>query len=531
MQIPSVSELFILKHDNINEWIPENILKKNNWKSFYESLFLIHNPSENTAKKWELVEFQRICFDELLTEQIAIRLAAPKPAEGLAIRNERKLANKLLSMLPFSLTDSQEAAIDDILNDMVSGKPMARLVQGDVASGKTIVAIIAALNAIESGFQCALLAPTGILARQHFEKISRYFSMLGLKTELLTANEKGKKRKEILLNIESGISKMLVGTHAILTDNVKFNKLGLVIIDEQHKFGVNQRLDLIDKGATPHILSMTATPIPRTVILSQYGDIALSSITEKPKGRLDIVTKAVPMSRIESVFEAISRIIRSGEKVYWVCQLIEESDKMDYTCVINRRDSLKQIFGEDVEMLHGRMKEDEKGLVFERFTTGKFHILVSTTVIEVGVDVHDATVIIIENAERFGLAQLHQLRGRVGRSDLQSYCILLYDERNTSKIAFERINTIKETDDGFAIAEKDLILRGGGEIFGTRQSGQKRYKTFDFNDPETQKNVYQLLKQASTLASEIINTNNLEQYTQLLKIFAKQNSENLKKSF
>jgi ATP-dependent DNA helicase RecG len=524
--------LIILNNNNINEWIPDNVLRENNWKSFYESLFLIHNPNKIVENKLNFPEYQRICFDELLAEQLAMRLATPKTKNGNVIKNEKNLIKKLKSFLPFNLTKAQIFVINEIFKDMESGTSMTRLIQGDVGSGKTIVAVISALYAIESGYQCALLAPTEILARQHLEKIGSYFCKLGIKTEILTSNETGKRRKDIIYNMGSGESKILIGTHAILQDEVKFNNLGLVIIDEQHRFGVNQRLRLIEKGNTPHILSMTATPIPRTMILSQYGDIDVSFIKEKPIGRKEIITKALRIARVNDIIDSIKRIISLGQKVYWICPLIEESEKVDYTCVINRLNYMKNSFGTDAEMLHGKMKSEEKRSIFEKFSSGDFHILISTTVIEVGVDIPDATVIIIENAEKFGLAQLHQLRGRVGRSSLQSYCVLLYDDKKLSKIASERINIMKKTNDGFIIAEKDLILRGGGEIFGTKQSGQKQYKTFDFEDSDSQKYIYPILKQAAKLATAIINdSDSIDKYETLLKIFNKHNSQNIKNSF
>lgn len=524
------SALNILQKSNIEEWIPEDILEANNFKSFYDSLFEIHNPQKIIENQLENIAIKRLSFDELLAEQLTIRLSNPKTKQGNIIKNEKKLISKLLVVLPFSLTHSQNKVISEIFNDMESGSPMTRLLQGDVGSGKTIVAIISALYAIESGFQCAILAPTEILARQHYKTINRYFEALNLHVELLTSNEKGKKRKEILESVQNGNANVLVGTHAIITDQVNFQNLGLVIVDEQHRFGVNQRLQLIEKGVSPHVLSMTATPIPRTIIMSLYGDIEVSSVTEKPVGRKEIITKAISTSKISEVVDSIKNITSKGEKVYWVCPLIEESSKTDYTCVINRFEYLKKSFGDEVLMLHGKMKPLEKQEIFKKFAEGNCNILVSTTVIEVGVDVPNASVIIIENAEKFGLAQLHQLRGRVGRSDIQSYCILLFEQK-CSDIARKRISILKETNDGFLISEEDLKLRGGGEILGTKQSGQKKYKIFDVEDPRNQKEIYKLLTSASKLASKIIASEDTSKYETLLEIFAPQNFENIKKSF
>ena len=520
----------ILENSAPQDWLNENLLKEHGWPSFVEAIKSIHNPTAIFESQFDDKARQRICFDELLAEQIAIRLSRTKSSKGIIIKNDKTLMNKLLNLLPFELTESQKKALKEIFADMESGKIMTRLLQGDVGSGKTIVAVLVALNAIESGYQCAFLAPTEILARQHYNTISSYLEKLGIQVELLTSNETGKLRTQILQNVSSGIAKILVGTHAIITDQVSFNNLGFVVIDEQHRFGVNQRLKLIEKGVAPHILSMTATPIPRTMILGLYGDIAVSSIMEKPTGRKDITTRALPMSRIEDVVKSLENILKNGEKVYWVCPLIEESDKTDYTCVINRTESLRGYFNDKVQMLHGKMAPFEKQEIFRKFKSGEANILVATTVIEVGVDVPDATVIIIENAEKFGLAQLHQLRGRVGRSHLQSYCILLHESK-ISQIAVERIKVIRESHDGFNIAEKDLLLRGGGEMFGTKQSGAKKYKSFDFADPKIQTTLYPFLKLASELATEIVQNHEVKKYEILLKIFAPENFANVKNSF
>ncbi len=524
------SALDILNKKQIEEWIPKDIMIRNSFKSFYESLKDIHFPKKIYKNKFEESGYRRLVFDELLAEQLVIRLASPKSKSGNVINNEKILINKLLEKLPFDLTDSQNEVLNDILSDMGKNKPMTRLLQGDVGSGKTIVALISILYAIESGYQCAVLAPTEILARQHFKNMKSYFDDLGLNIEILTSSEKGKKRTEILNNVKSGVCNLLVGTHAIIADKVEFNNLGFVVIDEQHRFGVNQRLNLIEKGVSPHVLSMTATPIPRTIIMSLYGDIEVSSIREKPKGRKDIITKAIPRSRMNDVINSINNIIQNNQKIYWICPLVEESEKLKYTCVINRYEYLKKYFPENVLMLHGKMKQKEKQEVFEKFENGECKILVSTTVIEVGVDVPEATTIIIENAEKFGLAQLHQLRGRVGRNDLQSFCVLLFEDK-ISHIAKERIQTIRNSNDGFEIAEKDLLLRGGGEILGTKQSGEKAYRTFDMKDPVIQSDIYNFLKQASDLATDIIKKEQIYNFKTLLKIFKPENFENIKLSF
>jgi ATP-dependent DNA helicase RecG len=519
-----------LDDGKIEDWLSDDVLLKNNFPRFKDALKDVHNPKGGHKFELETQARKRLCFDEILAEQINIRLFQPKGHPSFAIKNGRLLIKKLLSILDFELTESQNKVLFEVLNDMESSRGTLRLIQGDVGCGKTIVAILAALYAIESGYQCALLVPTEILARQHFRGISGYFTRLGIMSDVLTAAETGKTRRGILERVETGSTKMLVGTHAIITDQVTFKNLGLVIIDEQHRFGVGQRLKLIGKGVAPHIISMTATPIPRTMVMAMYGDIAVSSITEKPRNRTEIITTAIQMNKIPTVIESIRKIISKNQKVYWVCPLIEESLNTDYTCVIKRFSYLKDYFHNDVQMLYGKMKTSEKQEVFKNFKEGRTHILVSTTVIEVGVDVPDATVIVIENAEKFGLAQLHQLRGRVGRSSLQSFCVLMFDPK-LSQIALERIRVIKNSNDGFYIAEKDLILRGGGEIMGTKQSGQKKYKTFDAYLPENQFVIYETLKQTSKLASEIVNQKFGEQYKIFLAIYASENPVNIKQSF
>jgi ATP-dependent DNA helicase RecG len=524
-----------LKKVDVEDWLPESIRDQYKFPDFARALEDIHIPKCICTTQLETGARQRLCFDELLAEQIIMRLSNTTNKLGIPIKNNKELVNKLLAKLPFALTNSQNNAVGEIFQDMESGNPMARLLQGDVGSGKTIVATLSALNAIGSDYQCAIMAPTEILAQQHFKTISEYIHELEVPDEflyvgLLTGGEKGKRRNELCNNIASGVTKILIGTHAIISDQVVFQNLGLVIIDEQHRFGVEQRLRLIDKGRSPHVLSMTATPIPRTMILSLYGDISVSSITEKPYGRKEIITRAMQINKLDEVVAGLTGVIANDHKIYWICPLIEESSKTDYTCVINRLAFLKIHFGEDAQMLHGRMKSKEKDEIFRNFKNGTFHILVSTTVIEVGVDVPDATVIIIENAEKFGLAQLHQLRGRVGRSSLQSFCILLFDN-NITKVAAERIEVMRTSNDGFYIAEKDLSLRGGGEIFGTKQSGIKKYRTFDINDPDSQGEIYRLLRGASDLATRIVQVNKHEEYSLLLQIFASKNYKNARRSF
>ena len=534
--VTSVINLALTKlcNTNITEWLPQEILDKYNFYSFCGSLLAIHKPQISNFSLLNNVYRQRLCFDEIFAEQLAIQISKAKrikPIHASEIQKpSRELVKQLITTLPFKLTSEQLKAYNEITLDMSKTTPMHRLLQGDVGSGKTIIAILAMLHAIELGYQCAILAPTEILARQHLKLIQKYIDGTGVNISIITSNEKGRARKQILECVSSGITKILVGTHAIFNDKLAFKNLGLVVVDEQHRFGVGQRLALIEKGENPHILSMTATPIPRTTIMSMYGDIDTSSITQKPIGRKNIVTKAIGMDRIATLIEAIRRIIDKGQKVYWICPLIEDSEKLDYTCVIERFDYLFKHFNNEVDMLHGKMSTEEKRDVFDKFISGKTHVLVSTTVIEVGIDVSDATVIIIENAEKFGLAQLHQLRGRVGRSELQSYCMLLYD-KSCSHVAKQRIKIMTQTNDGFIIAEEDLKLRGGGEVYGTKQSEHKQYKTFNITSAMEQELINEYIITSNRIAKLAVQNGSVELYENCLKIFKPEFHENVKLSF
>ena len=520
-----------IKEYSLKEWIDVNILKSNNWVSFIDSLKRIHFPQSVDDITLRNRYKQRVAFDEMLSEQISLKLLKKySKIDGYIINNNDDLIENILKNLHFSLTDDQIKVLHEIFFDLRSGHSMTRLLQGDVGSGKTIVAFLTSLYVIDSGFQVAFLAPTEILAKQHFENWKKLLINCNkINIDILTSSKKGKLRQNLLKNLEDGSIDILVGTHAIISDNVNFKNLALVIIDEQHRFGVQQRLNLVKKGRNPHILSMTATPIPRTMLLSSYGDIDVSSIKMKPSGRKDIITRAVPISRISEIIESLNNIINKGQKIYWVCPIIEESEKLDYTCVYSRYEYLKNYFPDDVCMMHGKMKSDEKEKILENFRNGLHKIIVSTTIIEVGVDVPDAVVMIIENAEKFGLSQLHQLRGRVGRSELQSFCILLYDD-HINNIQRKRISIIKESNDGFFIAEQDLLLRGGGEILGLQQSGKKKYRTFDLYDHEYQDIIYKLMNQASEYASKIIRENREKEFELLLKIFKHDIIDNVKQS-
>ena len=528
--IYSINEkaLDILNISNIQEWLPEYIINKYNFYSFYKSLEKIHQPSNSKINLIDNIYRRRICFDELLAEQITIQMNKIQDNKCESINGSISILEEFINKLPFKLTLSQVNAINDIINDMKKGISMKRLLQGDVGSGKTIVAILAMLYVINNGYQCALLVPTEMLARQHYNNIINYLK--DVRIEIFTANEKGKLRKNIIDGVKDNTVKIIVGTHALFNSKLEFHNLGLVIVDEQHRFGVNQRLSLINKGNNPHILSMTATPIPRTIIMSMHGDIDVSSINNKPIGRKEIITTSLCTDKINELISAIRRILDRGEKVYWICPLIEDSEKLDYTCVIERYTFLKQFFGSNIEMLHGKMTANEKQQTFDKFNSSDVNLLVSTTVIEVGIDVPNATVIIIENAERFGLAQLHQLRGRVGRSSLQSYCILLYD-KHCSNISRQRIKIMCQTNDGFRISEYDLKFRGGGEINGIKQSGLRKYKTFDNSIPEDQQIINEYIIEANKLAKSIVQMNSVALYNDCLRIFKPNFSLNLNKSF
>lgn len=467
---------------DLPEWLDEYLMKQNNFVSFKQSLWRIHHPCKYEDLLPTSAERRRLAYDELLANQLSLAIVRErlKKQKGRALLSEGKLKQKLLQILPFELTAAQKKVIAEIEDDMRSDYRMQRLLQGDVGSGKTIVALITMLNAVECGFQAAIMAPTEILAQQHYESISEFCNKIGVKTALLTSNVKGKSRKLLLENLAKGEIQILIGTHALFTEDVEFQDLVYVIVDEQHRFGVKQRLNLSQKGNLCDILVMTATPIPRTLVLTQYGDMEYSKIDELPVGRKSVITTVMPLTKINDVVEALQRKLQNGTQAYWVCPLVEESEKIDLSAATERFKCLEKIFGTDVGLVHGKMKENEKNAVMEKFKNGRIKLLVSTTVIEVGVNVPAATVMIVEHAERFGLAQLHQLRGRIRRGTQASSCVLMYGYP-LSEVARTRLNTMKQTDDGFAIAEEDLKLRGGGEILGTRQSGFSNFKLADLN--------------------------------------------------
>lgn len=464
------------------EWLDERLMKQENFSSFKQSLWQAHHPQKYDDLSPNSSARRRLAYDELLANQLSLAIVRQrlKKQKGRSLSAKGDLKQKLLKNLPFELTSAQKRAIAEIENDMQSDYRMLRLLQGDVGSGKTIVALITMLNAVECGCQAAIMAPTEILAQQHHESISALCDKIGVKTALLTGNTKGKYRKQLLQDLANGDTQILIGTHALFTEDVTFRDLAYIIVDEQHRFGVKQRLSLSQKGYLCDVLVMTATPIPRTLVLTQYGDMEYSKIDELPIGRKPVTTTVMPLTKIHDVVAALERRLKDGTQAYWVCPLVEESEKIDLSAATERFESLQRIFGSEVGLIHGKMKESEKDAVMEEFKNGKLKLLVSTTVIEVGVNVPAATIMIVEHAERFGLAQLHQLRGRIKRGNQASSCILMYGYP-LSDIARQRLNTMKQTEDGFIIAEEDLKLRGGGEILGTRQSGFNSFKTADLS--------------------------------------------------
>ena len=431
-----------------------------------------HHPESEADLALTAPHIARLAYDELLASQLALALMREhqRRSTGKARHGDGRLRARLLAALPFTLTASQTQALADIESDLAKPERMLRLLQGDVGSGKTVVALLAAANVIEAGGQAAFMAPTELLVRQHARTIQPLADAAGLRMAVLTGRERGKERDAIVAGLADGSIDLLVGTHALFQSGVEFRDLALVVVDEQHRFGVHQRLALTAKGGATDVLVMTATPIPRTLVLTYYGDMDVSRLSEKPAGRRPIDTRTIPLSRLDEVVERIRAAVAGGAKAYWVCPLVEESEVLDVAAAEERFKMLTVEFGEIVGLVHGQMKAAARDAVMARFLAGEIQVLVATTVVEVGVDVADATIMVIEHAERFGLAQLHQLRGRVGRSDRPSVCLLLY-KMPLGEVARERLRIMRETEDGFRIAEEDLRLRGGGEILGTRQSG------------------------------------------------------------
>jgi ATP-dependent DNA helicase RecG len=459
------------------EWQDEAFCRQQRFPSFGEALTLLHRPMEPEDARPEAPAWSRLAYDEFLAGQLALALlrAHQRKMPGRGSSSEGLLRRRIVAALPYSLTLSQQRAVDDIVADLARPHRMVRLLQGDVGSGKTVVALLAAATVIEAGRQAALMAPTEILARQHLQTIVPLAEAAELRVAILTGRERGKEREETLAQLAAGDIDLLVGTHALFQEQVAFRDLALAIIDEQHRFGVHQRLALARKGEAVDLLVLTATPIPRTLVLAYFGDMEVSTLREKPAGRQPVDTRAVPLSRLDEVVAAVGRALTQDQRIYWVCPLVQESESSDLAAVEERFAALKKVFGEKVDLVHGRMRGGDKDRAMERFARGETRLLVATTVIEVGVDVPEATVMVIEHAERFGLAQLHQLRGRIGRGAKRSICLLLY-KAPLGETAKARLEILRETDDGFRIAEEDLRLRGEGDVLGTRQSGMPQFK-------------------------------------------------------
>jgi ATP-dependent DNA helicase RecG len=457
---------------DLPEWQDEAWLSRERLPPFAEALRQLHRPHEPHDIAPESLAWTRLAYDELLAGQLALALmrASMRRQAGRGSSSEGLLRARILKALPYALTHSQQKAVDDIINDLALPQRMLRLLQGDVGSGKTVVALAAAAAVIEAGRQAAVMAPTEILARQHLKTIAPLAKAAGIKVAILTGRERGPGRKEILDRLVLGDIDLLVGTHALFQEDVAFRDLALAVVDEQHRFGVHQRLALTQKGQAVDVLVLTATPIPRTLVLTYFGDMDISELREKPAGRQPIDTRTIPLERLEEVEDAIGRAITEGKRAYWVCPLVEESENSDLAAAQERYEELRRKFGGKVDLVHGKMKGADKDAAMARFAAGETQLLVATTVIEVGVDVPEATIIVIEHAERFGLAQIHQLRGRVGRGSDRSTCLLLY-RAPLGETAKARLAILRDTEDGFRIAEEDLRLRGEGDVLGTRQSG------------------------------------------------------------
>ena len=508
-----ISEQVINNLPIIEDWLEEKFIKENNLIGWSEGIKRLHNSKE--SKNNQSNSFRRLVFDELCANFLALsenRKRIKKNKIPKVFSNE--YSKKIIKNLSFNLTKSQIDVFEEINYDLLSGNRMFRIIQGDVGSGKTIVSLLSIINVVKSGYQCALMAPTEILAKQHYQLSKKIFKNT-IKTEFLTGKTEYKLRKNILSKLEDGDIDLLIGTHSLFQKKINFNKLGLVVIDEQHKFGVKQRSELAQKGGSNcDVLLMSATPIPRTMMMSLYGDMDISKITEKPAKRKRIVTLSKPEKKINEIWPFIKKQINEDNQIFWVCPLIEESAFLDYSSAKKKFEIINKKFPNKVGLIHGALEKEEKEKILNKFLKKEIFILVSTTVIEVGIDFPNANLIVIENANKFGLAQLHQLRGRVGRGEKQGTCILLFKDGLT-KNAIKRLKILKNSDDGFFIADEDLKLRGFGDLIGYQQSG---IKNFRFSDPVIHEDLFKLAeKYVFNIRDEI----NKKKYSFLLKLFDK----------
>ena len=509
-----ISEQVLNNLPTVQDWLNEDFVKKNNLIEWNQSIQNLHKSKD--AKNGQSKSFRRIVFDELCANFLTLSENRQRVKKNKLPKNfNNKNADLVIQNLPFELTLSQKKVIEEINLDLLSNKRMFRIIQGDVGSGKTIVSLLSIINVIKSGYQCALMSPTEILSKQHYELSKKIFKNINIEISFLTGKTDYKKRKEILSNIKDGKTKLLIGTHALFQKKINFKKLGLVVIDEQHKFGVKQRSDLAKKGGDEcDVLLMSATPIPRTMMMSLYGDMDVSKINEKPAKRKSIITLSKPEKKINELWPYIKKQIEINNQVFWVCPLINESTFLDFSSVKKKFEIINKKFPGKVGLVHGGLEKDEKEKILNEFLLKKISILVSTTVIEVGIDFPNANLIIIENANKFGLAQLHQLRGRVGRGEKQGTCILLF-KNGLSKNAIKRIKILKNSDDGFFIAEEDLKLRGFGDLIGYQQSGVKNFR---FADPVNHEDLFKL---AENFVKNNAIYKNQKKYTFLLKLFDK----------
>ena len=516
----NISEKVINSLPLVSDWLDTSFIKENNLLEWNKSIKRLH--SSKDAKNNKSLSFRRLVFDEICANFLTlaenrIRIKKKKKSKTFYCH----ISEQIIRKLPFKLTNSQISVLNEINTDLKENKRMFRIIQGDVGSGKTIVSLLCASNVIESGYQCAFMAPTEILAFQHYTLAKKIFLNTNIKIDFLSGKTDPREKKQILEKIKSGKSNFLFGTHALFQKKIKFKKMGLAIIDEQHKFGVKQRAELAKKGGVNcDVLLMSATPIPRTMMMSNFGDMDISKITEKPSFRKNIITLSKPESKINELWPYINKQLNNANQIFWICPLIEESKFLDYSSAKKKYDTINKKFPGKVGLLHGALNPEEKEKILKQFLNGKILILVATTVIEVGIDFPNANLIIIENANKFGLAQLHQLRGRVGRGKKQGTCLLLFKE-GLSKNAVERIKILKKSDDGFFIAEEDLKMRGYGDLIGYQQSGLKSFK---FADPVIHEDLFRL---SERYVKNLENTINQKKFNFLLKLFDKAEIINL----